>query len=61
MSSRYAEVTNAIEKMMYKRLSRTGDKAKVKTYLEHLKRNTWKNSPGVCEFIDECIIELENL
>lgn len=61
MELTYANITNAIENVMYKRLRKSGNKDKVRKYLEHLKRDTWKNSKDICEFIDECIIELENL
>jgi hypothetical protein len=57
----YWTVTEAIKRMMYKRYERLHDKVKVKQSLEHLKRDTWKNNKDICNFIDQCMVELKSL
>jgi hypothetical protein len=61
MGLNYINITGAIERMMYKRYERLQDKGKVKLHLEHLKKDTWKHSPDICNFIDGCIVKLENI
>lgn len=56
---KYYDITTAIQRMTYKRLSKGASKENIINHLLKLRNETWKNSADIQEFIDGIIKEVQ--